>query len=157
MEKLAFHSLFRWKMIILPNSHYITYTFLFWRVGRMYSKALSVHIISPPLTAASSINHCAILFTGTLHICCQRVKIDWKKWTCTRSSCWLSSQFPSFLDKLCRIHFPNEVRQTDTSIHPFIFFIPSHLKDGSLERCLNVRVLTQEMCLNISCSLTCGL
>ena len=36
MKNLAFHSLLGWKMIILTNSHYLTYTFLFLRVGRMY-------------------------------------------------------------------------------------------------------------------------
>ena len=33
MKNFAFHSLLRWKMIILTNSHYLTYTFLFWGLG----------------------------------------------------------------------------------------------------------------------------
>ena len=33
MKDLAFHSLLRWKMITLSNSHYLTYTFLFKRLG----------------------------------------------------------------------------------------------------------------------------
>ena len=32
-KNLAFHSLLRWKMIVLPNSHYLTYTVLLWRFG----------------------------------------------------------------------------------------------------------------------------
>ena len=32
-KDLAFHNLLRWKMIILSNSHYLTYTFLFKRLG----------------------------------------------------------------------------------------------------------------------------
>ena len=33
MKNLAFHSLLGWKIIILPNSHCITYTFLYKRLG----------------------------------------------------------------------------------------------------------------------------
>ena len=36
MKNLTFHSLLRWNMIITTNSHYLTYTFLFRKVGRMY-------------------------------------------------------------------------------------------------------------------------
>ena len=33
MENRAPHSLLRWKMFLLPNSHYLTYTFIFKRLG----------------------------------------------------------------------------------------------------------------------------
>ena len=36
MKSLAFHSLLRWKMIILPTLTPSLYTFLFQKVGRMY-------------------------------------------------------------------------------------------------------------------------
>ena len=33
MENMAFHSLLRLKMIVLPNSHYLTYAFPYKRLG----------------------------------------------------------------------------------------------------------------------------
>ena len=37
MENLAFHSLLRWNTIIPPNLHYVTYTFLFKSLERIYT------------------------------------------------------------------------------------------------------------------------
>ena len=42
MENLTLHFLLRWKMIIITNSHYLTYTFLIKKVGRMYVWNLGV-------------------------------------------------------------------------------------------------------------------
>ena len=43
MENLTLHCLLRWKMIIITNSHYLTYTFLIKKVGRMYVWNLGVN------------------------------------------------------------------------------------------------------------------
>ena len=37
MKNVAFHSLRRWRWLPTTDSHYITYTFSLWKVGRMYS------------------------------------------------------------------------------------------------------------------------
>ena len=57
MENLAFHSLLRWKMIIIPNSHYVTYTFLFKRLGEctFYNSGVKGPQYPPPCQSQLSL------------------------------------------------------------------------------------------------------